>query len=248
MGLKVALPFSGLGISTGVRGFFTFPTAKNSNVQYEPYSSGSVAAGMMAMTTIDMTESFPLAPLKLYFNFGYLDHTLSDAFFAGEADQYLLGAGLKFPIRSLVFYTEYTGEVFANYEGLAYSENSTRITQGVKFLGPWDMILDFAFDIGLDQPVKPPPNPVLQKDYADWKLVFGMNYQVSFRREDSAAKGRRRLREDKEAARELEMIRTNREGAHESLQEMEKSLDEKKDGEEKSSDDEKQSSEEEPPQ
>jgi hypothetical protein len=171
LGLKLALPVRLGGISTGVYGFTVIPTAKNSNVDYEPFSSGKLAVGMMGLATIDMTQSFPLVPLKMYLNFGYLAHDLKGSLFASEKDQYVFGAGLKFPIRSLVFHTEYTGEVFANNDSVSFAESSTRLTQGVKFLGPWDLVVDLAADIGLHKLTSNPVSAVYQKDYADWKVI-----------------------------------------------------------------------------
>jgi hypothetical protein len=131
-----------------------------------------------------------LVPLKLYLNFGYMDHDFGDSFFSDERDQYLLGAGLKFPIRSIVFYTEYTGEIFANNPFISRKENSTRLSQGVKILGPWNFIIDFAADLGLEKPATfsiDPLDPLYakykdyKKDYADWKVILGINIKCSGR-------------------------------------------------------------------
>lgn len=235
IGLKLALPLKFGGITTGVRGFMVLPTAKNANVPYEPYSSGKPGAGLQALVTADMTQSFPLVPLKLYLNFGYMDHMLNDSFFTAEQDQYLLGAGIKFPIRSLVFHTEYTAEIFANNSDLAFAENSSRLSQGVKFLGPWDIIVDLTAEIGLDQPLEVTGVPLYyQKDYADWKVILGFNYQFTSRasQESSLATGNKRS--DERTRRELDEIRGKRESAQQSLQNMEKALEEKsEDGEQK---------------
>jgi len=234
IGVKLALPLHVGGISTGVRGFMVLPTAKNANVPSEPYSSGKLGAGLQALVTVDMTQSFPLVPLKLYLNFGYMDHMLNDSFFTAEQDQYIFGAGIKFPIRSFVLHTEYTGEVFANNRNLAFAENSSRITQGVKFLGPWDMIIDLSADIGLDKPVQVVGEPqYYQKDYADWKVILGINYQFTSRSSQEPALSSGNKRQDERARRELDEIRGEREGAQQSLQDMEKALEEKQDDTEK---------------
>ena len=229
IGLKATLPVRLGAIATGVRGYVSIPTAKNHNVRFEPYSSDKVGAGLVGIVTADMTESFPLVPLKLNFNFGYMDHSLNGNFFIDEEDQFILGAGLKFPIRSFILYTEYSGEVFANNAAITYAENSTRITQGLKFLGPWNMIFDCAVDIGLDQPLSPEQRAsIYQKDYADWKVILGVNYQASFGSRNSQAKKAAKKAEDKQLQQELETIRRTREGAQDTLQDMENSLQEKK--------------------
>jgi hypothetical protein len=182
-----------------------------------------------------MTDAFPLVPLKLYLNFGYWDHNFGDQPLTDEEDQYILGVGLKFPVRSIVFYTEYTGEIFANNPIVSSRENSTRISQGVKILGPWNFIIDFAADLGLERPGTISTDPLdplyakyrdYKKDYADWKVTIGLNYQVSGRggseRRPSAAA---RLREDKRAMQELEQIRLERENADKNLKKMQESLD-----------------------
>ena len=228
--MKLTLPVRLGGVSTGVHGFAVIPTAKNANVAYEPFSSTKLAVGVMGLATLDMTQSFPLVPLKLYLNFGYLDQNLSDAFFASEMDQYLFGVGIKFPIRSFVLHTEYTGEVFANNGNLAFGENSTRLTQGLKFLGPWNLIVDLAGDLGLDRPVSTPLFPAYQKDYADWKVIMSVNYQFGSRGTEGGATLSTTKREDKRAQRQLDEIKTKREAAQQSLQEMEEALQDQPDG------------------
>jgi hypothetical protein len=227
LGLKYATPLSFGGVSTGLNLFVNLPIAKNHNVAYEPYSSGKFGGGVLGLVTLDMTDAFPVVPLKLYLNFGYFDHDFSTQPFADEQDQYLVGAGVKFPIRSIVFYTEYSGEIFANNPGVSSQENSMRVSQGLKILGPWNFIIDFAADLGLEKPARA-LNPLYakyKKDYADWKVILGLNYQAGGRggaeRRPSAAA---RLREDKRAMEELELIRVERESAEKNLKKMQEAL------------------------
>jgi len=230
VGLKYASPISYRAFSTGLNFFANLPIAKTHNVAYEPYSSGKFGGGALGLVTIDMTDAFPLVPLKVYLNFGYYDHSFSGQPFAAEDDQYLVGAGVKFPIRSVVFFTEYSGEIFANNAAISRPENSTRVTQGLKFLGPWNFIIDLVGDLGLDNPVAgviDPVNAKYRKDYADWKITLGLNYQVngaggSERRLTTAV----RLREDKRAMQELEQIRAERESADKKIKTMQESLQE----------------------
>jgi hypothetical protein len=233
IGLKYATPLAFGSFSTGVGLFIKIPTAQNHNVTYEPYSSGKFGGGILGLVTLDMTEAFPLVPVKLYLNFGYQDHSFGDQFFVDEEDQYLAGVGLKFAIRSLVFYTEYTGEIFANNPAVSGSENSARISQGVKILGPWNIIIDIAGDLGLHEPAAQPISRIYQKDYADWKVIFGINYQLRSSGAGSRPNAANRIREDRRTAEELDKIRAEREGARESLKKMEESLEEKPPKEEK---------------
>lgn len=228
VGLKYATPLAFGGFSTGLSTFVNLPIAKKHNVSYEPYSSGKLGAGVIGLMTVDMTDTFPLAPLKLYFNFGYMDHHVGDQLFANAEDQYLFGLGLKFPIRSIVFYTEYTGEIFVDNPVASRAENSTRISQGIKILGPWNLIVDLAGDWGLHKPAAQPANPFFQKDYADWKVILGLNYQVFWHGAERRPSAAARLREDKRAMEEIDRIRLERESAEEKLKTMQDSLDEKK--------------------
>jgi hypothetical protein len=228
VGLKYATPLTLGAFTTGLNLFANIPIAKNHNVAYEPYSSGKFGGGLLGLLTMDMTDAFPVVPLKLYVNFGYFDHDFSDQPLNDEEDQYLVGVGMKFPIRSLVFYTEYTGEFFANNPGVSSKENSTRLSQGLKILGPWNFILDFVADWGLEKPATGPIDPLYikyKKDYADWKVTLGLNYQVkghggTEHRPNAAA----RLRKEKRTMQELEQIRIERENAEKSLTEMQESL------------------------
>ncbi len=233
VGLKYATPLAFGGFSTGLSAFVNLPIAKNHNVAYEPYSSGKLGAGVIGLVTLDMTDNFPLVPLKLYFNFGYMDHHVGDQLFNDLEDQYLVGAGLKFPIRSIVFYTEYTSEIFVDNPFLSSSENSKRLSQGVKILGPWNLVIDLAGDWGLHKPVAQPANPIYQKDYADWKVILGLNYQVIWHGAERRPNAAARLREDKRAMDELDRIRLERESAEKKLKTMQESLDEQKPQEEK---------------
>lgn len=233
IGVKYVTPLSFGSVSTGVRAFVNLPTAKNHNVSYEPYSSGKIGGGILALINLDMTDTFPLVPLKFYFNFGYQDHNFNDKFFSSEEDQYLFGFGLKFPIRSLVLYTEYTGEIFASNPYVSFSENSRRISQGLKILGPWNLIFDFAADFGLHKPADSPANPKYQKDYADWKVIVGLNYQVSWPGQERRPNDVIPVRKDRREIEELDKIREERESAGENMKKMKEALEEEQPKEEK---------------
>jgi len=182
LGFKFRTPLSGGIFLTAINLFASIPTGKNHNVPYEPYSSGQLGAAAMAILSFDFTESFPLFPLKANLNFGYFDQNVKDAPFASPEDQYLLAAGIKFPLRSSILYTEYSAEVFANNPQVTeYRYNSQRLTQGFKFLGPWDLIFDLALDLSLAKQPKDNNNDFLKK-YADWKFIIGINYEMVFKK------------------------------------------------------------------
>ncbi len=238
LGLKFQTPFSGRSLISAVRMFVNLPTAKYSNVPFEPYSSGKVGIGAQLIMTADMTDSFPLFPLKAHLNLGFFDQNIRDQLFIDEEDQYIIGAGIKFPVRSSVVYTEYTAEVFSNNPAVTvYSLNSQRVTQGLKFLGPWGLIFDFAVDISLSQ--KPPANNNSDfiKQYADWKVIFGFNYPMRLKWGESRDERLARQAREKNKSRAVQEVHEKRQYIEDDLKKMEESLQGKK---KKKQDDQKQ--------
>ena len=234
LGLKFQTPFSGSVIKTAVHLFTRLPTAKRHNVQFEPFSSGKVTAALLGILSLDLTDSFPLLPLKIHANFGYMDHDLPGDPFSGIDDQFIIRSGLKFPIRSTVFFTEYSAEVFANNPLIdEYSLNSQRLTQGIKFLGPWSTVMDLVVDFSLSKKSIVPVLPYI-KDYADWKIIFGVNYQMRLKRATKRTRAKR-LVDEKEMRRieKMEEILDKRQEANEEMRRMEESLQNKKSKEKK---------------
>jgi hypothetical protein len=219
-GLKLRLPIATSAISTGIRGFFTIPTAKVHNVKFEPFTSDKVGWGVMGLLSFDMTHSFPLFPLKFNINIGYKDNNIKTFLSDELTDQLLLGAGFKIPIRSTIIYTEYTGEIFFNHDAIAFRNNSMRVTQGVKFLGPLSLIIDLAVDVGLSRDINDPAQIV--HEYADWKIIGGLTYQISSGR-FSGKQGKISKRKLK-GQEERDEIRSRREKAQKDLEKMRKKL------------------------
>jgi hypothetical protein len=212
------------------RFFVKIPTGRNANLHFEPYSYDKVGVGLMGIATFDMTNSFPLFPLKMHVNFGYMDHDLSDSYFSDEEDQFFFRLGFKFPIRSSVLFTEYSAEIFANNPVVSnYSFNSQRITQGLKFLGPWNLIFDLALDISLSKKPEDLSSPFLKK-YADWKIIAGINYPMVLRKKDTARAKVLAKKREREEKKKLQEIHDKRQNVGEELKKMEESLkkDEKK--------------------
>jgi hypothetical protein len=230
LGLKYHLPFLNSAFQIGWYNFFIFPTSKYANINYEPFSSGKFGWGSQLLTTVSFENVFPMLPMKMHLNVGYLDHNLGDQFFVSEMDQMLLGFGIVFPIRSFQVFTEYTAEVFVNTAEVDFMENSMRVTQGFKFLGPKNFVYDLIFDIGLTnedslQVAGVATSPLL-KDYADWKVTLGVSYRFSlkrlFDRSDEKAKER-----ETEEQKKLDKIKEKRESATKDLESMKEVLDKK---------------------
>lgn len=221
IGLKLRLPLSTSGFITGVRGFLSIPTAQNHNVPFEPYSSDQVSWGVMGLITIDMTNTFPLFPLKFHTNVGYLDHNIKTIFSDELTDQLLLGFGFKIPIRAFILYTEYTSEIFVNHDEVRFRDNSMRLTQGFKFVGPLNIIVDLGVDIALSRDLDLYPAPLHK--YADWKIIGGLTYQFSAGR--VYEKGSRfEKRNRKEEERRVEEIKKKREKADQDLEDLRENL------------------------
>jgi len=228
VGIKYHLPRKKGLLQLGLLGFATFPTAPSHNVRFEPFSVDKNSWGLVGITTLDFKAAAANIPLKIFINVGYRDLDWQDRFFQDKKDQLIGGFGLKFPIRSSVVYSEFSGEVFINNsDQVAFSQNSLRFTQGFRFLGPWHLIVDIAGDLELGDRAPSDAllagNPFL-KDYADWKVIVGATYQMTlFRYLTAEEKLARRQRQEEQ--KKLDAIREKREKAAKELEEMKRNLD-----------------------
>lgn len=207
----------------GLYPFVNFPTAEKHNVPFETYSPDNIALGMMGIAMIDLKETFPLFPIKLYLNAGYLDNNLQDQYFSSKIDQGLVGIGFKIPIRSSVLFTEYTAELFLNNPDVRWSNNPQRITQGFRFLAPWGLVCDIGVDVDLSQLDSKKQDEMYHKQYADWKVIAGISHRFTllpYLSREERLERRRRMEE----AKRLEQIRKQREQAARELEEMKNKL------------------------
>ncbi len=228
--VKYHLPRYGSMVQLGLAGFAKFPTALNHNVQFEPYTDDAMGWGLMLLSTLDFKDYIKTFPMKLSINLGYLDNNWSDAYFSSEKDQIIGGLGFKFPVRSSLFYSEFTGEMFINNADITPSQNFTRFTQGFRFVGPWHLICDLAadFELGRFTPENEnlAANPFM-KDYADWKVMFGVTYRTNI----FAGKTRKEREMDnqrQEERKELDQIQQKRKEVVKDLEELRKQLEEEK--------------------
>jgi len=162
--------------------------------------------------------------LKLYANLGYLDHDIETPFSSESTDQVQLGLGAKFPLHPFILYTEYSGEFFINHAEVDFWENSMRLTQGLKFRGPFAIIVDLAVDIGLSSASNSSPAPL--HDYADWKIIGGFTFDIQTQSMFKYPAPQTTIDRKKEES-ILEEIRDRRENVDEDLQEMLQDLEEK---------------------
>ncbi|MCK5738159.1 hypothetical protein KAH55_03215, partial [bacterium] len=149
LGFKYRLPFSKPTIHFGLNAFILFPSAVSSNVKYEPFRSGNPGAGIQFLTTFSLANQIPSLPLKIHLNWGYMDHKLKDSPFSSDIDQWLFGLGVICPIRSYQIYAEYSAEPFVQNELVLYSQSSSRLSFGFKFMAQQKYIIDIVGEIGL---------------------------------------------------------------------------------------------------
>lgn len=228
LGFKYLTPLSSNFFKLGMGGFFKFPTARTANVAYESFTTDKPAWAMSGLLTFDFIEVMPTFPLKFNFNLGYMDHDIYDQYFTSPIDQMLFGVGVKFSIRSIQFFTEYSGEVFMNNRSqVEFNQNSTRLTQGMRFMGPWNNTIDISFDLGLTKYDSLKNMTPFHKEYYDWKVRLGLTHRFSvYKYFDKTAK-LQRMKEEEER-RKLEAIRKKREKVKEDLEQMKNSLEKKK--------------------
>lgn len=229
LGLKYLTPLATDEFKFGLIGFYKFPTAERSNVPYEIFSTSKPSWGAKALLTFDFLDLFPTYPIKVNLNIGYMDHSIYDQYFKSKIDQLLIGSGVKFSVRSVQIYIEYSGEVFFNNPGqVDFGQNSMRITPGLRFLGPWRNTIDLAFDFSLTSyDSLKNTDRSFHKAYFGWKITVGVTHRFSvYKYFDKTAKLERKKR--LEELRKLEEIRKKREKASEELEQMKKILDKKK--------------------
>ncbi|MBC8181648.1 hypothetical protein H8E88_11050 [candidate division KSB1 bacterium] len=227
-GLKYLTPLSSSVFKLGVAGTYKFPTAVIPNLPFEVFSTDKPAWAIKALLSLDFLPVMPSMPLKFNLNFGYIDHNIYDEYFYSKIDQLLFGTGFKYSIRSLHLYTEYSGEVFFNNPTqVKFNQNSMRITQGIRFLGPWNNIVNIAFNLSFTKYDSLKNLDIFHKEYATWELKIGISHRFTvYKYFDKSAKLERKRRE--EERRKLEAIKKKRQNVKKDLKKMKDELDKKK--------------------
>lgn len=232
--VKYRMPFSGRYFQLGVYGFFKIPTAQENNVPYEVFYTKHSAWGSRMLLSFNFSKIIPQSLLKFHINFGYYDHNINDTYFSSKIDQMMIGAGFVIPVRSSQVYLEYSGELFINSQDtVSFSENSNRITAGVKFFGPFKTLLDVAADVGLSKRSKLAELSMFHKDYSRWRIWVGIGYRFSFYKYFDKSAKLEKQREEQER-RKLEQIKSRRRKATIEMQKMKEIL--KKKNKEKEND------------
>lgn len=228
IGIKYLTPIATDVFKFGLMGFYKFPTAQMPNVPYEIFSTSRPGWGAYALFTFDFLEVSPTNPYKINLNIGYIDHSIYDQYFQSKIDQLFIGTGIKYSVRAIQLYLEYSGEIFFNNPGqVDFSQNSMRLSPGVRFLGPWQNTIDLAFDFSLTSYDSLKNVDQFHKQYFGWKCTVGVTHRFSvYKYFDKTAKLERK--KQLEEMKKLEEIRKKREKANQDLDKMKEILDKKK--------------------
>jgi hypothetical protein len=231
IGFKLHVPRRGKYAQMALLSLAKFPTGRTNPLPFEPYSENSFGCSLIGVLSYDFRRFYNTLPLKFAANLGYQCHDTDNLFLRGRSDQLVGGAGVKWLIRSLLLYSEVTGEVFINNSNIAFKQNSLRYTQGIKFSHRSGLIFDAAFDIELGRYVptvaESAVRPRFLEDYADWKLIIGMTYRtVLFKEWDEQFKQAEKKQHEQEN--NLEQIREKRQKISKELEEYKKRLEEEK--------------------
>lgn len=205
------------------------PTAVTHPIPFEPYSEAGLGWACLAVASFNFKESSVDLPVKLSINFGYKDHNVNNDVFAGVTDQLIGGMAVKLAFKRILLYSEISGEYFYNNEKLPKSYNSVRFTQGLKFYGPYQVLIDVAGDIDLSQSERPFPASKnkthrFYEDYADWRFMVGLTYPFKlFYSKETIEQKRRELEE-----RNINEIQKQRQDINKELEEYKKKLEREK--------------------
>ena len=227
LGLKFRIPISSRLFNLALRNYFVLPTAPIHNVAYEPLSWDHVTWSPGVLASLDFVDAFYI-PFKLYANVGLLDRYFRIHNIFGESiDQYYLGAGIKLSVRNTILFWEYYTEQFLNQKSVPFSANYQIATQGIAFVGPYNLIATIAGEINLANTEE--QKRYLGKKLADWKVWIGLTKYFSFRRYLSElAERRRQQRARMKELKKQQEIKKERISAQEELRRMQERLKKKK--------------------
>jgi len=225
IGLKASIPRREGILQWGFLAMVNLPTAPQHNIPFEAFSIDAPGWALAGLMNIDLKNTRLQVPVKLCFNAGYRDLDWHDRFFIARPDQMIAGAGFKFPVRSLLLYSEVTGELFINNtRRVPFEQNNIRLSQGVRFLAYNHFVIDAAADvrIGRKIPGTRVDDPFL-KDYADWRILLGLSYRLNLYTYRSAA-DRASLKRQKEEKKQMDDLRRQREKVGQELEDFRKSI------------------------
>ncbi len=231
LGLKFHAPApKGATFYFGMFAYANFPTGYRHNLMFEPFTTDKKGWMLGGIGTFDLKDRSNTLPVKFSINIGYRDHDWDDRYFTDKKDQFVGGLGIKFPVRSSILYSEFTGRIFINnLEHVDFHQNLLRYTQGFRFLGPFNVIFDVAADIELGgyRPKEHERTDPFLKDYADWKVYVGVSYSIEvfeyLTREERLEKKHYRKETQK-----LDAVKDKRENVIKELEDLREKLEKEK--------------------
>ncbi len=164
----------------GGYGYVTWPTG-SANLKDSVFVNQEATFAGIGLLTFDFTDEraeLPL-PLRLHFNFGYLEgHSITNVFSEDydendpeQDDLYLVRAGLEIPAGRFAIFADFSTEQSTRPE-LDFTDNPIRITPGVRFMNDW-IVGNLGVEIGLgDVGVE----DVRNVEPMEWKLVSGVSF------------------------------------------------------------------------
>ncbi|OQX87383.1 hypothetical protein B6D60_03985 [candidate division KSB1 bacterium 4484_87] len=194
LGLKFgSYNIKGTSLTWGVSVNSRFPTGKEANIQFEPYSAGTVEWGFLGMLSYSRDPLYPEESLNVDFNLGYINHNdVGEKLSGNENDPYgvpsmtqefLFGAGVKIPANGFDFSLELFGNSFIQKppKETAYSvENYLFLTPTISYQAYRWLNLRVGADFRLTSDKDETTYQFISHsddlpNYPGWRLNFGMN-------------------------------------------------------------------------
>lgn len=195
LGLKFgSYNLRGSSITWGVSLDTRFPTGKEHNIMFEPYSAGTVSWGFTGMLSYSKDPLYPDEDLNVDFNLGYVNHNDVGEKLSGRADdpfsvnsmtqQLLYGMGIKIPTPSFDFTVEMYGNSFIQKppNETAYSvENYLYFTPGISYRAYRWLTLKVGADLRLSSNADETTYEYIGKysdelpNYPSWRINVGFN-------------------------------------------------------------------------
>jgi hypothetical protein len=187
------------GFDVGVR----FPTSKEHNVVYEPYSAGKVSFGASALCSYARDPLYPEDGFSMHFNLGYWNHndvgeklslqkpTVDTLRVLSMSQELTYGTAFIFPFDKFDFRFELYGRTFIQKPpATAYSREAfAYFSPGVSYKPYRWMTLNFNTDVRLsrdtdetlysDSPSRPGVRRIPQlPNYPNWRVNLGAKLAI----------------------------------------------------------------------
>ncbi len=194
LGLKFgSYNIKGSSLTWGVSLNSRFPTGKEANIQFEPYSAGTVEWGFMGMLSYSRDPLYPDESVNVDFNLGYVNHNDVGEKLSGRdndpygvpsmTQEFLYGVGVKIPSNGFSFSVELFGNTFIQKppKQTAYSvEDYLFLTPTISYQAYRWLNLRVGADFRLTSDKDETTYEYISQtkdvpNYPGWRLNFGVN-------------------------------------------------------------------------